>query len=544
MSSPGESTPRGASVAKVAFVIMAGNLLSRVLGLGREQLAAGLYGAGDKIAAFQIADNVHTLVFDLLMSGMLEAALIPVFAGMAAGTAAERLAAKRVAGALTTLALLVVGTLALLGFVFAPAVVTLMTRLGGDSSDHLQTTSDLAVTLVRIIMPAVVFLAIGDILMSLLYALHRPLAPALAPGARNAMIVVAMIVLSSAIGVKSMALGVVVGAAAIVALQLPALKRADALPHLNFDFRQPEVTHVLRLYGPIFLGLIVSTGQVIVDRNLAWRAETDALGAMRYATTLVQFVLGLVAAGFSLASLPALARHFENDDEAAFRATLERALSYVTLLIVPAVLGLAVLSRPAVDLLFRHGAMSDHGARLVVIALLGYLPGHLFAAYDQVLIFAFYARKNTRVPVLVGVAGSAVYLATALALISPFGMLGLVLANSAQFAFHAIAMYWLGSRLFGYRASAVLIRDASRTALAGLAMAAVAFVAWRAVVAGLPSATGGIQGLTVELARAGIPALLGAAIYFLIMRRQRVAEFDALVGSVVAKSRAVLRPAS
>jgi putative peptidoglycan lipid II flippase len=434
--------------------------------------------------------------------------------------------------------------LALLGFVFAPVVVALMTRLGGGSSDHLTATTDLAVTLVRIVMPAVVFLAVGDILMSLLYALHRPLAPALAPGARNAMIVVAMIALSSAIGVKSMAFGVVIGAAAIVALQLPALARADALPRLNFDFRQPEVTHVLRLYGPIFLGLIVSTGQVVIDRNLAWRAETDALGAMRYATTLVQFVLGLVAAGFTLASLPALSRHIENEDEAAFRATLERALSYVTLLIVPAVLGLAVLARPAVDLLFRHGAMSDHGARLVVIALLGYLPGHLFAAYDQVLIFAFYARKNTRVPVLVGVAGSGIYLVAALALVSPLGMLGLVLANSAQFVFHAVAMYLLGRRLIGYRASRRLLRDAGRTALAGLVMAAVAFAVWRGLVAGLPSARGGLDGLLVESARAVIPAAIGAAVFFAIMRRQRIADFDALAGSLIAKSRAALRLAN
>jgi len=537
-----EATGRsGAGVAKVAFIIMAGNLLSRILGLAREQLAAGLYGAGDKIAAFQIADNVHTLVFDLLMSGMLEAALIPVFAGMASGNAQQRLAARRVAGALTTLALLIVGTLALIGFVFAPAVVDLMTRLGGNSSDHVQATSDLAIALVRIILPAVVFLAVGDILMSQLYALNRPLAPSLAPGARNAVIVIAMIAFSGAIGVKSMAIGVVLGAATISLFQLPALNKADALPKLNFDFAQPEVRQVLKLYGPIFLGLLISTAQVVLDRNLAWRAETDALGAMRYATTLVQFVLGLVAAGFSLASLPALSRHFENRDELAFRATLERALAYVTLLIVPAVLGLAVLARPAVDLLFRHGEMTDHGARLVVIALLGYLPGHLFAAYDQVLIFAFYARKNTRVPVLVGVAAAGVYVIGALAMISPLGMLGLVLANSAQFVFHAIAMYLLGRKFFDYRASAALVRLLSRCLLAGAIMAALVFATWRGAIIGLSSGSSSVSHLSVEIGRVAIPAAVGLTAYFLIMSRLKVAEFDALTSAAGVRLRSYRR---
>jgi len=537
-----EATGRsGAGVAKVAFIIMAGNLLSRILGLAREQLAAGLYGAGDKIAAFQIADNVHTLVFDLLMSGMLEAALIPVFAGMASGNAQQRLAARRVAGALTTLALLIVGTLALIGFVFAPAVVEVMTRLGGNSSDHVQATSDLAIALVRIILPAVVFLAVGDILMSQLYALNRPLAPSLAPGARNAVIVIAMIAFSGAIGVKSLAIGVVLGAATISLFQLPALKKSDALPKLNFDFTQPEVRQVLKLYGPIFLGLLISTAQVVLDRNLAWRAETDALGAMRYATTLVQFVLGLVAAGFSLASLPALSRHFENRDELAFRATLERALAYVTLLIVPAVLGLAVLARPAVDLLFRHGEMTDHGARLVVIALLGYLPGHLFAAYDQVLIFAFYARKNTRVPVLVGVAAAGVYVVGALAMVSPLGMLGLVLANSMQFIFHAIAMYLLGRRFFDYRASAALVRLLSRCLLAGALMAALVFATWHGVVIGLSSGSSGVSHLSVEIGRVAIPAAAGLTAYILIMSRLKVAEFDALTSAAGVRLRAFRR---
>ena len=537
----GEATARGGGVARIALVIMAGNLLSRVLGLGREQFAAGLYGAGDRIAAFQIADNVHTLVFDLLMSGMLEAALIPVFAGMAAGSVESRLAARRVAGALTTLALLVVGALALIGFVFAPAVVDLMTRLGGGSSDHVQATSELAISLVRIIMPAVVFLAVGDVLMSQLYALNRPLAPSVAPGARNAVIIISMIAFSGMIGVKSMALGVVFGAVMIVVLQLPALARADALPKLNFDFRQPQVRQVLRLYVPIFFGLIISTVQVVVDRNLAWRAETDALGAMRYATTLVQFVLGLVAAGFSLASLPALSRHFEEGDETAFRATLERALAFVTLLIVPAVLGLAALSRPAVDLLFRHGEMTDHGARLVVLALLGYLPGHLFAAYDQVLIFAFYARKNTRVPVLVGVAAVGVYLASAFAMVSPLGMLGLVLANSAQFIFHAIVMFLLGRRLFGYRASAALVRLATRCLFAGSLMTAVVLASWRGLIAGLPEADSSPGKLLIETCRTGVPALIGAAAYLFVMSRLGVAEFDALTSAAGARLRTQVR---
>src|SRR6185312_2825922 len=112
-------------------------------------------------------------------------------------------------------------------------------------------------------------------------------------------------------------------------------------------------------------------------------------------------------------------------------------------MVVPATLGLAVIAWPAVRLLFYHGATNSAGAHAIFIALLGYLPGTFFAAFDQVLIFAYYARQNTRTPVIVGVLAVGVYFVFALSLVSPLGMTGLVLANSAQFTFHALAMWFL-----------------------------------------------------------------------------------------------------
>jgi putative peptidoglycan lipid II flippase len=203
-----------------------------------------------------------------------------------------------------------------------------------------------------------------------------------------------------------MAVGVLVAGCWWRRSKLPALARAGALPTLRLDLRHPAVRRIGLLYLPVFLGLLVSTVQVVVDRNLAWRAEADALGAMRYATTLVQSVLGLVAAAISLAALPTLAGHFTGKDEGAFSRTLESALRYVTILIVPAVFGMAVLARPLVALLFEHGETGSAEASSISIVLLGYLPGTLFAAFDQVLIYAFYARQSTWTPVLVGVAAS------------------------------------------------------------------------------------------------------------------------------------------
>jgi putative peptidoglycan lipid II flippase len=391
------------------------------------------------------------------------------------------------------------------------------------------------VTLVRLILPAVFFLAIGVVLMSVLYALDRVTAPALSIGVRNATIVGAIVVLSGALGVKSMALGVVAGGVAIAVMQFHPLRRAGAIPKPNFDFGQPAVRRVLRLYVPILLGLIANTVAVVVDRNLAWGAERDALGAMRYATTLVQLILGLVAAAISLAALPTLSRHFAAGDEASFRETLGRALAMVTVLIVPAVFGLAAIARPVVDLLFRHGETGDEGARLIVIALLGYLPGTLFAAYDQVLIFAFYARQNTRTPVLVGLGAIGVYFVVALSLTDWLGMLGLVLANSTQFVVHALVMFWLARKDFGDVGGVDLQRTVFRCLGAGVGMAAVCLGLWLALAKGLPEGDSTFMHLVREAMLVGVPVTVGGLAYMVALHWLRVDEIAVLRQAVMGR---------
>jgi putative peptidoglycan lipid II flippase len=284
------------------------------------------------------------------------------------------------------------------------------------------------------------------------------------------------------------------------------------------------VRQALRLQLPIFLGLLVSTIAIIVDRNLAWRAEADAIGAMRYATTLVQFVLGIVAAAISLAALPTLADHFTRGDDGAFRATLERALAMVTVLIVPAVLGLAALARPVVDLLFQHGQTDSDGARLISIALLGYLPGTLCAAYDQVLIYAFYARRNTLWPVVVGVAATSVYFAVALSAGRRYGMIGLVAANSLQFAAHVAIMLVLVRREIGPVWTRRLRVTVRQSATAAALMAGAALVLWLMAAALWPEPGGGAARAARELALFAFPAGVGALCYIALLTRWRSEE--------------------
>jgi putative peptidoglycan lipid II flippase len=355
--------------------------------------------------------------------------------------------------------------------------------------------------------------------MSTLFALQRFTLPSLSLSLRNVAIVASALTLGrGSFGVRSMALGIVLGALLLILVQLPGLR--DALPRPNLGFRHPAIRKIMLLYLPIFVGLLANTVALVVDRNLAWGVGEDALGAMRYATTLNQMVLGLVAAAISLASLPALSRYMAAGDDAGYWATLANGIRMITVLVVPATLGLAVLSWPAVQLLFQHGATDRDGAVQILIALLVYLPGTLCAAYDQALIFAYYARQNTKTPQTVGVLAVGIYFVFALTLVRPFGMAGLVAANSAQFVFHTIVMLVLVRRLFPAGTDAAEHFDAARVlrtlrvcTFVGLLMAAIAGAFALLLANGLPAASGGLGTLLRELIVVGIPAAIGALLY-------------------------------
>lgn len=513
------------SIGVSAALLMLGTLASRVLGLGRELVAAHQFGSGDAMAAFTIADNVQTLLFDLAVSGALQAALIPVLARtMGAG----RGQVHRAGGALLTVVLLVTGAASAAVIVFAPTVVATMTTVGGDQTPRDPATVALTVDLVRIMMPATVVLGAGTVGMAMLHAAGRVAAPAFGIAARNAAVVAVVLVGGQSLGVRGLAWGTVLGAFALALFQVPPLVRAGLLPIPNWRFGEPALRETGRLYVPVFLGLLVTAAGAVIDRNLAWGAGEHALGAMRYATTLIQLILGLVAAAVGLAALPLMARTFAARDEAAFAATFASALRVTCILIVPATLGLAAVSVPVVDLLFRHGATGEDGARSIVVATLAYLPGTACAALAQLLTIAAYARGDTWLPVGTGVAATAISVVVALVLVGPLGMLGLVLANSTLFTVQAALLWRLRRRTFPHGIGD-LGGTPGRCLVAGVACAVTAWVTWQAM-----ARSGAVDGAgpAAEIVLVAVPVAAGAVIYGAMLRRFGRDDLGALAGLV------------
>jgi putative peptidoglycan lipid II flippase len=323
--------------------------------------------------------------------------------------------------------------------------------------------------------------------------------------------------------IRSLAIGVLLGALGQVALQAPGLRGIRV--RVGAGIWHPAVRRILWLYAPVALGIGFSVVGTLIDRRLASGFET-ALATMQFATTLIQFPLGLVAAAISLAVLPTLSRQSAGADEEAFRMTLGMGLKVVLLLVLPATAGLAALATPITTLLFEYGAFEAHDTAITATTLLFYLPSLPAAALDQLLIFAFYARRNTLTPNLVQGAAILIYLATALPLLAllreELGFRALVIGNSAQWIGHALLLWWLLRRHVAF--GGLRLGEAAGKAL--LASGLMVLLVYGLATWALPPLLGGVSSFMAALITLLVAGGAGAALYVALSVALRVEALD------------------
>ncbi len=478
-----------AGVARATGVIALGNISSRVLGLAREVVLTNLFGASRAVDAFNVAIIVPKALYDLLIGGHVNSALVPILSEVV--TKEGRRALWQLVSVLCSLVTAGLALIVLGLELFAPQIVQVV----GSGFDHQTLT--LATTLLRLTAPALIFLALFAVLSGTLYALREFTWPAFAVTVFNGSIVAITLLFAPEPGVSPVlqglhgislevarptqgivvvTLGWLIGSLAQLALQLPGMR--DARLRLTFRWNHPALKQILRLYTPVMFSLIMDTLVIrTFSYNLASQTGEGSIGYMTWATTLIQFPQGLVATAISIAILPTLSRQAALlDASRAFKDTLGLGLRLAITLILPATVGLFTLATPIVVLLFQHGAFNAHDTVMTVTALRWYLVGLPFAALDLLLVYAFYARQNTLTPALIGVLSLAIYMLTAVTLFPRFGLFSLMIADSVKHIVHALVSAALLARRMGGFGQQRLWLTITKTGLATLCMGAIALL--------------------------------------------------------------------
>ncbi len=418
-----------ARLARTAGVIGLATLISRVLGYVRDMVIASFFGAGWAADAFIAAFRIPNLLRRLFGEGTLSVAFIPVFSDVL--NQQGRAEATRLAVSSLRLAAVVLFGASFLGVWFAPAIVH---ALAYGFTDDLQKYT-LCIELTRIMFPYTLFIGLVALCMGILNVLGHFAAPALAPTMLNIAMIGSVLFFSwlspsQTTRVTGLAVGVLIGGGLQLGLQLPFLVRKGIRFRCRAPWRHPAMKSVLILMGPSLFGAAVYQINSLVICLLGSLLPQGSISYLYYADRLVQFPLGIFAIAMATAVLPALSQQASSGQLNQLKATFSHALRMVFFIMLPCMAGLIVLREPIVALLFQRGAFGDEATRLTASALFYYVIGLWAFSGVRIVLYAFYALKDTRTPVLAGVVSVLANSVAGIALMGPMKHNGLALALS------------------------------------------------------------------------------------------------------------------
>lgn len=527
---PEQAPSERRQIAKSATLVMLGNLGSSVMGMVRQVVVTAI---GPQIAGpFNAAILPARTFNDFLVNGSVSGALIPTFNDYAAPEKRDEL--RRIVFTLVNLILIVTFIAALLYIFVSPWFVYNFLVKGFHPAEQ-----QLTLQYSQIIFFSLMALGPFAILLAALFALKEFGWPAFATASYHVGIIIGAFV-GGWLGARyyghlGLAFGVLLGAAGEIALLIPGMRNQHLRYMFVLDLKHPALRRIIKLYAPVAVSFLASMGLVFFDQFLASLTPGDGATnttALNTATILIQFPTGLVAAALSFAILPTLSEHARQGNTERFKETLLLGFRLGLLLMIPAAVGLIVLRTPISSLIFKHHNYTAGNAALTAIALQNYAYQLPFVALDQLLMAAFYARKNTIIPVVVYLVSILGYMVVAVPFFKTIGMPALAFANTVQNTLHAIIMFILLRKAIG----SLHVRATIPTVLKILLAAAVmALVAWGMQALLSPYALFSLQNLPGQFLTVAIAGGLAGAVYIGGVLVLRVEEVGLLKRALLAK---------
>ena len=418
------------------LIVAGGYLLSRVLGLIRDIIISAQFGTRPELDAYRATFNILDLIYLVVAGGALGSAFIPVFAGFLAEDREDE--AWRLAGSMLNWALLALLTTCALIALLADPLVALTVGSGFDPPKRALTAQ-----ILRLLLIQPVLLGLGGLAKATLESFDQFTLPAIGANLYNIGIIGGAL-LAHWLGIGGLVWGVIAGAALFLLAQLPGLRGVGAryTPTLRLD--TPGLRQVGRLLGPRLFGQSAWQINMIAIASFASLLGNGAVAANGYALQLMLLPHGLIALSMGTVMFPQLARYYAAGDIPALRAAALGGVRSVLFLALPLGALLAILRLPVLRLLYQRGQFDAVSTALTAGALGYYALGLVAFAAAEILVRTFYAMRDTRTPVYVGIGAVLLNIGLGWSLLRIRPTLGmLALAFSIANTSEAATLLWL-----------------------------------------------------------------------------------------------------
>ncbi|MCZ0923775.1 murein biosynthesis integral membrane protein MurJ [Vibrio diabolicus] len=465
---------------KSGMIVSAMTFISRVLGLVRDVVVANLMGAGASADVFFFANKIPNFLRRLFAEGAFSQAFVPVLTESHAQGDMDK-TRELIARAAGTLGVIVsiVTILGVLGSGVVTAVFGFGWFLDWMHGGPAAAKFELASVMLKITFPYLWFITFVALSGAILNTLGKFAVSSFTPVFLNVMIILAAWFISPQMEMPEIGLsiGVFLGGLVQFLFQIPFLIKAGVMVKPKWGWREPGVVKIRTLMIPALFGVSVSQINLLFDTFIASFLQTGSISWLYYSDRLLEFPLGLFGIAIATVILPALSRKHVDAQSEGFAQTMDWGVRMVILLGLPAMLGLMVLAKPMLMVLFMRGEFSPQDVHQASLSLFAYASGLLNFMLIKVLAPGYYSRQDTKTPVKYGIIAMVTNMVFNAIFAYFYGYVGLAIATALS-AFVNMALLYRGLHIAGvYQITKRTVFFIIRLVIAGAAM--VAAILWQ-----------------------------------------------------------------
>ncbi len=429
-----------------SLIISVSSLTSRFLGLLRDRLLAGTFGAGDSLDMYYASFRIPDLIFNLLILGALSSAFIPVFKNYLSQNKSAQ--AWHLANNIIHILLIITLIICLIVFIFAHQFTAIIAP--GFTPDQLATTSYLT----RIMLISPLFFTISSITGGILNSYKKFISYSLAPIMYNLGIIFGIIFLVPTLSIYGLAIGVIIGAFLNLAVQIPELYSIGYRYRFVIEPKNHDIKKIIMLTIPTMFSLAVAQINLTVDTIIASTLQPGSISVINLATNLFYIPIGVFAIPICTAVFPNLVEHISNHNVTQFSQQFSRSTKQILFVIIPSMIFLYIFRAQIVRILLGTGAF-DWNDTALTLTTLGYFAFSLpFQSLLPLITRGFYSTQNTTKPLISSSISMLSNIILSLSLTPYFGVSGLALS----FTISSIINFVLLTYLFHHHLSHFRLR--------------------------------------------------------------------------------------
>lgn len=387
------------SVLMSSFKMAVATFLSRILGLVREQVMAAYFGASGITDAFLVAYRIPNLLRDLFAEGAFSSAFVPTF--VEANQESQEKSRELLWG-LFWLLTFITGIISIGMMIFAPELITIFAPSFTKDPEKFQIT----VTLTRIMSPFLTFVSLAALFMGALNSLKVFFIPSLAPAFFNVASIVCQLGLSGVLyawgyhPVYSLAIGVMVGGALQMGVQLPLLYKRGFRPMWPKEFWTKRSKKIVTMIGPGLVGFAATQINLLISTILATGTVVGATSWLNYSFRLFQLPVGILSVSIGNSNLVHFSEAWKKGDREGAIKFLQSSYTLSLLTVMPALSMLYFLSDEMVNVIFERGKFDHTSTLFTAEALRLYALGLPFYSFYKIWVPTFYALDRQKIPVI------------------------------------------------------------------------------------------------------------------------------------------------